>query len=214
MKRWLSVLALMALSLSVATASALAFVHVFDGLWEFSFRQSSAAALCSETDALANYRAVMDYLSPFSDAPFSLPSLPFSEGGARHFADCKRLFNGVYATGGVSVLLLIPLCLWLSKKQLLNRALRGCGAALTGLSAGIAAVALVAFQPAFTLFHKLFFSNDLWVFSPSSDPIITLLPASFFLLCALVILGTWLAVGVAQLLFGFLSDRRQARKGN
>jgi len=36
----------------------------------------------------------------------------------------------------------------------------------------------------------------------------------FFLLCALVILGAWLAVGVAQLLFGFLSDRRQARKEN
>ncbi len=36
--------------------------------------------------------------------------------------------------------------------------------------------------------HKIFFRNDDWMFNPSTDPIINLLPETFFLHCALIII--------------------------
>ncbi|EGT3617546.1 TIGR01906 family membrane protein, partial [Clostridium perfringens] len=36
----------------------------------------------------------------------------------------------------------------------------------------------------FTLFHKVFFNNDYWIFDPKKDPIITVLPESYFLFLA------------------------------
>lgn len=35
----------------------------------------------------------------------------------------------------------------------------------------------------FTAFHKLFFRNDYWLFDPDTDPVINLLPDSYFLHC-------------------------------
>ena len=41
----------------------------------------------------------------------------------------------------------------------------------------------------FVTFHHIFFNNDYWIFSPSTDPVITILPDTFFLHCAVMILG-------------------------
>jgi len=49
-----------------------------------------------------------------------------------------------------------------------------------------AAVAL-NFDAAFVIFHQLFFKNDFWLFDPATDPIILLLPDTFFLHCAVII---------------------------
>lgn len=45
----------------------------------------------------------------------------------------------------------------------------------------------VNFDNAFTLFHKIFFNNDYWIFDVEKDPIIKILPEEFFLHCAILI---------------------------
>lgn len=42
---------------------------------------------------------------------------------------------------------------------------------------------------AFVTFHHIFFNNDYWIFDPVKDPVITILPDTFFLHCAVMILG-------------------------
>ncbi|HBJ2615605.1 TPA: TIGR01906 family membrane protein, partial [Clostridium botulinum] len=44
------------------------------------------------------------------------------------------------------------------------------------------------FDKGFTLFHRIFFSNDYWIFDPNKDPIINLLPEAFFFHSVLLIL--------------------------
>lgn len=47
---------------------------------------------------------------------------------------------------------------------------------------------MIDFNSSFTLFHKLLFNNDNWLFSPYDDPIINILPQKFFLICGFFIL--------------------------
>ncbi|NFG14547.1 TIGR01906 family membrane protein, partial [Clostridium botulinum] len=47
---------------------------------------------------------------------------------------------------------------------------------------------ILNFDKGFTFFHKIFFSNDYWLFDPNKDPIINLLPETFFFHSVLLIL--------------------------
>ena len=48
--------------------------------------------------------------------------------------------------------------------------------------AAILGVAMsIDFTSCFTLFHKLFFTNNLWIFDPETDYMIRMLPEGFFL---------------------------------
>ena len=42
---------------------------------------------------------------------------------------------------------------------------------------------------AFVMFHKLVFNNDYWIFDYNTDPVITILPDTFFLHCGILILA-------------------------
>lgn len=47
--------------------------------------------------------------------------------------------------------------------------------------AAILGVAMsIDFTSCFTLFHKLFFTNNLWIFDPETDYMIRMLPEGFF----------------------------------
>jgi len=38
------------------------------------------------------------------------------------------------------------------------------------------------------IFHKIFFRNDYWIFDYTTDPVITILPESFFMHCFMMII--------------------------
>lgn len=63
----------------------------------------------------------------------------------------------------------------------------------------------------FVFFHEVLFPNDYWVFSPKSDPVILLLPDTYFLYCALAILGL-VAAGAALCLILAIRFRRHRRE--
>ena len=99
----------------------------------------------------------------------------------------------------------------------------GCGIALLGgmaahrklhwrafrctLLAVLAAVtvvvilAVIDFNRLFVLFHKIAFTNDLWLLNPRTDLLIRLMPIEFFVSYAAIIGVCWL-VGMALLLTG------------
>ena len=61
----------------------------------------------------------------------------------------------------------------------------------------------IDFQRMFLLFHRVFFSNDYWIFDPDADEIINILPEQFFMHCALIVVGFWLLAAAVQLWAGF-----------
>ena len=173
-------------SLFSSTAAALLLLHCCDWLyrWDIAALRISEATGLSQQVILRNYHAMMDYLWPLSEGAFSLPDLPFSAQGALHFADCRRLFAIVYLVGIAAALGL--LWLWRRRRRdpVDKRAFLIAGATLVGCIALVGGALAVNPSGAFTLFHKLLFSNDYWLFDPLRDPVILLLPEQFFFNCA------------------------------
>lgn len=60
---------------------------------------------------------------------------------------------------------------------------------------------LLNFSSFFILFHHIFFNNNYWIFNPLKDSIILILPENFFMLCALLILGSILLISFSCKLY-------------
>ena len=72
----------------------------------------------------------------------------------------------------------------------------------------------VDFTRCFTIFHEIFFTNDLWIFDPATDYMIRMLPEGFFADMVARIGGIFLGMlAVLFLLFFFLRRMSGKKKG-
>lgn len=188
------------LCLLAATAVGLGVIHVSDFIYAADYDILGIADYSgiSKEVVVRNYKAVMDFLSPFSTAEFSLPDLSFSETGAIHFEDCRVVFRGFYIVGTVAAVLVALASVWAKRKLVDRRFLLVSSITTITLPVAILLIFALDFDKAFIIFHKIFFSNDYWYFDPRYDPIINLLPEEFFLHCAIIIVVFWLAASIIQ----------------
>ena len=96
-------------------------------------------------------------------------------------------------------------------KKILARGYQiGLGIATAGV-VFLAGALIVDFNTAFTVFHEIFFTNDLWLFDPAEDYMIRMLPEGFFYDMALRIGGIFI---ISILIFLAVSVflARQAKK--
>ena len=132
---------------------------------------------------LENYDYVMDYLAPFNDEEFELPSMRYSEVGSVHFEDCRVLFNIIYLIGAVCFIILVLTLIFIKDRVIYKLS----GILTLGLPLSVGLAIMINFEWAFTLFHKILFNDQNWIFDPRYDPIISILPAEFFMHCGLFI---------------------------
>lgn len=109
----------------------------------------------------------------------------FNEQDRLHMADVRNLFLGGLKLRNYAVILAIVLLIILGVKKADLRRLIPSGylqALLIYLVlAAILGVAMsIDFTSCFTLFHKLFFTNNLWIFDSATDYMIRMLPEGFF----------------------------------
>ena len=154
------------------------------------------------------YDQVLDYLT-IPGREFGTGVFLYSEEGASHFADCKKLFdlNAVaflLSLFGVSLLTLLNRS---SKVRLLS--FRGF---TPGFFAGTGALSIFAvlgilvsldFNTAFVIFHSIFFpGKDNWLFNPRTDQIIGAMPEEFFMNCAILIASSIILISLALIIRG------------
>ncbi|MGX7091909.1 TIGR01906 family membrane protein [Hutsoniella sourekii] len=136
---------------------------------------------------MANYRYMVHYLlDPFQQV-FELPDFASSPAGKQHFVEVKHLFQ----LNGLLSLALIWLTVWLNqriKKGRYRKTYLPFFQFAVVLPLLLIFVMVLAFDQIFIAFHQLFFRNDLWLFDPLLDPIITVLPQSFFLVLFIVVI--------------------------
>ena len=152
------------------------------------------------------YDEVLDYLT-LPGGEFGAGVLKYSEEGASHFADCKKLFNLNLWAMLISAAVMITVLL-LNKKGIVTiYNFRGfippfwAGVGTLSLFLTIGGLAAINFDVAFEVFHKLFFpGKDNWLFDPRLDPVIELLPQAFFRNGALFILALLLTTCIALVL--------------
>lgn len=207
MKRNLLSLLVAVLTLLLATALGLGVICITDQPYksDISRLKISESSGFTEEKISENYSAVIDFLSPFSNKPFDLPSMKYSPSGAGHFEDCKPIFNGVYLLGLLSAVLLAVL-IW--QKRLTHTVLRRSGIITLAIPAVFGVGVLLNFDRLFVLFHKLFFGNDDWLFDPATDEIINILPEEFFMHCAVFIAAFWVLAAALQLIIGCKSIKK------
>lgn len=134
------------------------------------------------------YREMMNYCVGLSDA-FSVGALPFSQEGAAHFVDVRKLFVlDLWVFFGAAVLLFF---VRKNPTRLAGHTPGFWGAIGVGATfVAVGALAALDFDRAFVVFHELFFpGKSNWLFDGRRDPVIYMLPDEFFRNCAILILA-------------------------
>ncbi len=121
----------------------------------------------------------------------------FNQKEQHHMADVQALFRlcariGLAGSGAV-LLLSLPV------KRISWRTFRRTLVAILAAVTAVIVLACIDFDSLFVLFHKLAFTNDLWLLNPQTDLLIRLMPIEFFISYAAIIGGLWLLGMVAML---------------
>jgi len=147
----------------------------------------------------------------------------FNEREIQHLQDCQRLFGKLSIAHSVfkwffMTSILINLLLYgFGSKKYENNADFWLGSGIILVPLGILALwALIDFSSAFTFFHKLLFTNDLWLLDPRTDLLINICPQSMFmsmgLRIALPSFGLLLGVPLLMMILNPISKKRKRKQ--
>jgi len=103
----------------------------------------------------------------------------FDASEAAHLRDARALLYGFLGLSAVAAVLAVGSSLRARRGEAWRRMARGGGGLALGIVV-IGAVALLAFEPAFELFHRVFFPGGNWAFDPGSQRLVQLYPLSFW----------------------------------
>ncbi|MEQ9763749.1 TIGR01906 family membrane protein [Streptococcus jiangjianxini] len=146
----------------------------------------------SKEDLLNNYNHLLSYLTNPSHHVLDMPDFPSSKDGLKHFSDVKDLFHLSQLVFLITSLPTFYFLInsWRHKSLFIYQKLYLI-AAIFPVFIGLLGIA-VGFNEFFTLFHQLLFPGDSsWLFNPYTDPIINVLPESFFRHCFIAFFGLY-----------------------
>ncbi|MCR5078903.1 MAG: TIGR01906 family membrane protein [Bacilli bacterium] len=178
--------------------------------WHVSMLGIEQSSGYSFSEIALAFNDVMDFI--WFGAPFKTGNMPFSESGKAHFEDCVPLFHlDLYVFLITGAMLLIYLVL-VKTKVLPKPRLFGfhpfffAAIVLLLFLSVILIIGMVDFYTLFELFHKVLFPGKTnWIFDYRTDPVINILPESFFLCCGIfagIVAGSEIiAMLVSSLLF-------------
>lgn len=138
-------------------------------------------------DIKSNYDSIIDYFISFNNKMFSLETLPSSQEGIIHFMDVKHIFNNLFFLSIIiSIILLLIFYYYYRKRDYIF--LKKCSINCMNITILSSIIIYLNFDTSFTIFHKIFFRNNYWIFDEIKDPVIKILPQEFFRNCSIVIL--------------------------
>ena len=114
-----------------------------------------------------------------------------------HLQDARTLLYGFLALAIVSVLGIIAVARRSADGRSVWKGIARGGAALAIGVVVVGVVGFFAFEPAFELFHRVFFPGGNWSFDPATSRLVQLYPMSFWVATTAVFGGLALVLGVA-----------------
>lgn len=109
-----------------------------------------------------------------------------------HMADVQELFRLCGSVSLGSALLTLAGWLIAHRESAFWRIVRRAVCCVLAYVACLTLLATVDFDSLFILFHRIAFTNDLWLLDPRTDLLIRLMPIGFFISYAALIGGLWL----------------------
>ena len=164
----------------------------------------------------AAYDEVLNYLT--LGGAFGTGVFNYTEDGAAHFADCKRLFDINVIALFVSFCMVLALKILDRAKKISLLKVKGFNPSfvsavlLISVFVAIAIAVAVDFYGAFVVFHHIFFPGKTnWTFDERYDEIIKILPAQFFLNCAILIFIS-LALFCGFIIFFAVREKKKSKR--
>lgn len=181
---------------------------------EVDYLKISQTVYMTKKSILNNFNGLMQYLTNPLVKDLHFASFTASKAGLAHFADVKGLFQ---LTQALFLVTSIPALLFLSqtiKHQSLGLFRRQLLMAILLPFALALFATFLGFDQFFVFFHKILFAGkDNWVFDPLTDPVIWILPESFFMHCFILFFTFYEAFLLGLYWLGSKIDRnkKQAR---
>lgn len=140
----------------------------------------------------------------------------FGEREKAHMVDVKDLFLAGKQMRDLFAIVLFVLILYFGrmKRDYLFAWLNQLSVFFVSSFFAIAAFSAIVstdFNKYFTLFHKLFFKNDLWLLDPDTDILVNMVPEIFFFETVLIIAAVFVASIVAIVLLSKFIRSRQSK---
>ncbi len=150
--------------------------------------QISQTSGYSEEEIIENYNVLIDYNNFWGPKTLEFPTLAMSETGRIHFEEVKVIFVAFEVMCMITLILSIVSIIYHRKTHSLKY-LKYTSIITIAIPAVIALFIGLCWDKVFVIFHKIFFNNDYWIFSPDTDPVINILPDTFFMHCAIMIIS-------------------------
>lgn len=175
-------------------------VHVTEDMLEYCI---------GRLDTLDDTEATIDGVT----APF------FTDREKAHLSDCRELFQKGLKARAIACLLLIAFVIYIyvhngkqrTRVLLAKGYLKSLGFIVV-LAAVVAVLCVINFTQVFTVFHHIFFDNDLWILYPDKDNLINIMQEDVFADAALWIACIWLAASALIAAAGVLVIRNHSNK--
>ena len=126
-----------------------------------------------------NYDYMIDYNLNKISGEFDLPTIKSSPEGKVHFEEVKEIVQNVIKLLIVSLIITI-VGIIVNLKNNNIEFLNITSKLVIILPILVSIPMLINFDKTFVAFHELMFDNDYWIFDPSKDPVINILPQEFF----------------------------------
>lgn len=176
----------------------------------------SEAGLLTATENLLDYikdkREDIDFVSVIKGEEVEF----FSDRDKLHMVDVKNIFQAIGFARNTAVLFLITLIFWVKYNKRLNINF-GKSLMISPLLGSIpffilSMLMFIDFNKYFTIFHEIFFSNDLWLLDPKYDRLINIFPEEFFSNTALKILIYYFVILIIVFVIGvFITIKNRIR---
>ena len=208
MKRLLNILISFSLAIFIISGSVILGLRC-KSLYYYDVKELNISEMSgfTEEEIKQNYDYLIDYNLNKNVGEFHLPTIKYSKEGKIHFEEVRNIFQIVkkvfYISGLISVLGVI-LSIKNKNIKFLNTA-----SIMTILLPIITAIPLmINFNYFFIKFHETVFSNDYWIFDPSIDPVINMLPQNVFFHIGIFILAIILIISILlQISYKVLNKR-------
>lgn len=137
----------------------------------------------------------------------------FNQREILHMADVRTLYLWAMRIGNGLLILAAAFYLWAwiggrDKAAVLGGYLQG-NYILLGLIAALGIYAALDFNSFWTGFHKIFFTNDLWLLDPRTDILIQMVPEQFFFDLVMRIVVSAAVIIAVLMVAAHLAKRRQ-----
>ncbi|CEK39419.1 TIGR01906 family membrane protein [Paraclostridium sordellii] len=209
MKKISNLILAFSMSLFIIT-SIVKFTVVFKPLYYFDIKHLNIPILSgmSGEEIKLNYDYLIKYNTSYRDYEFNMPTLKSSIQGKIHFEEVRDVFKVLNKINIISgVISVLGIYIVLKKKEI--KIIKYAGIISILIPIFLLIPITIQFEKSFEIFHRLIFNNDYWIFDPSKDPVINMLPAEFFLHCGVVILtGILIFSSIILTIYKILKNKR------